>query len=96
MNAYRLKHKPTGLYFKPNRGTGNLSEKGKLYVSRIPSMEWVDRISLYVYPYKKNFSKVETLVVEFFGSPPANSYSWWVKTPRSDWEIETMGLIEGK
>lgn len=29
---YKLKHKPTGLYYKPNNGTGsNLSTRGKIY-----------------------------------------------------------------
>lgn len=29
---YKLKHKPTGLYYKPNKGTGsNLSTRGKVY-----------------------------------------------------------------
>lgn len=32
MNIYRLKHKPTGLYYKPVKGNGsNLSTKGKIY-----------------------------------------------------------------
>lgn len=29
MRFYRIKHKPTGLYYQP--GTNNLSEKGKVY-----------------------------------------------------------------
>ena len=32
MEIYRIKHKPTGLYFKPTKGNGcNLSTKGKIY-----------------------------------------------------------------
>jgi hypothetical protein len=32
MELYKLKHKPTGLYYKPTKGTGsNLSTKGKIY-----------------------------------------------------------------
>lgn len=31
MDFYRIKHKPTGLYYKP--GDTNLSKKGKIYTS---------------------------------------------------------------
>lgn len=32
-NAYRLKHIPTGLYFRPSNGYSNLDTKGKIYTS---------------------------------------------------------------
>ena len=31
MNLHRIKHIPTGLYYKP--GENNLSEKGKIYLT---------------------------------------------------------------
>ena len=33
MKAYRIKHIPTGLYYKPSNGMSNLSEKGKVYLT---------------------------------------------------------------
>lgn len=32
MDFYRIKHKPTGLYYKPGQGN-NLTKKGKVYTS---------------------------------------------------------------
>lgn len=32
-NAYRLKHIPTGLYYRPSNGYSNLDTKGKIYTS---------------------------------------------------------------
>lgn len=39
MKIFRLKHKPTGLYYKPNNGKyastkSNLSKRGKLYIKK--------------------------------------------------------------
>lgn len=33
MKAYRIKHIPTGLYYKPSNGMSNLSTKGKVYLT---------------------------------------------------------------
>lgn len=33
MKPYRIKHIPTGLYYRPAYGKNNLSEKGKVYLS---------------------------------------------------------------
>ena len=33
MKAYRIKHIPTGLYYKPSNGMSNLSAKGKVYLT---------------------------------------------------------------
>jgi hypothetical protein len=33
MKPYRIKHMPTGLYYKPSNGMSNLSTKGKVYMT---------------------------------------------------------------
>lgn len=33
MDFYRIKHKPTGLYYTPGQGRNNLTKKGKIYTS---------------------------------------------------------------
>lgn len=33
MKPYRIKHIPTGLYYKPSNGMSNLSTKGKVYMT---------------------------------------------------------------
>ena len=39
MKVYKILHKPTGLYFTPSKGHGNLSQTGKIY-ARKPRIEW--------------------------------------------------------
>lgn len=42
MKPYRIKHKPTGLYYKPlARGT-NLSKQGKIYVTSNNFLHYLD------------------------------------------------------
>ena len=33
MNPYRLKHKPSGLYYQPIKGGSNLGTRGKVYLT---------------------------------------------------------------
>ena len=44
MKLWRLKHIPTGLYFKPSkhRSKSNLSPKGKVYTIK-PTCKWMGR-----------------------------------------------------
>lgn len=51
MVVYKLKHKPTGLYFTPSRGHGNLSKTGKIYSNK-PSLEWVKQVRVVLYSWK--------------------------------------------
>lgn len=43
MKVYKIKHIPTGLFFKPSvyRNKSNLSKNGKIYTSK-PSLKWLD------------------------------------------------------
>lgn len=43
MNVYKLRHKPTGLFFRPSYGAGkpNLGIHGKVYVTK-PSVTFVE------------------------------------------------------
>ena len=34
MKFYKIRHKPTGLFFKPNNQSVNLSKKGKVYENK--------------------------------------------------------------
>lgn len=34
MEAYRLKHIPTGLYYQPSKNGNNLSKRGKVYLTK--------------------------------------------------------------
>lgn len=91
-NCYRIKHKPTGLYFKPSRGESNLSSKGKIYTS-LPSIKWVGykiRIRIRGDEVSK-LSKVKQILINYFNLKVEQKYVWidtWVKVPLEDWEIE--------
>ncbi len=76
MKIYRLKHKPTGLYFKPSRhgSKSNLSKNGKVY-NQIPSFSYVK--NGYHHPLKKKW--------------PEKNYELRKYHP-DDWEIEEMEI----
>lgn len=78
MKCYRLRHKPTGLFFKPSKygSRSNLSEQGKLYVHGKPSIKSVGRE--YHHPSPGN-------------NPFAISV---LKVDPEDWEIVVYDFVE--
>lgn len=42
MKPYRLKHKPTGLYYKPT-SSSNLSKKGKVYTTSASALTYYNK-----------------------------------------------------
>ena len=52
MKIYKLKHTPTGLYYIPSKGNGNLSTKGKIYSSK-PKIEWGLTLRIKIFSFKK-------------------------------------------
>jgi len=84
--SYRIKHKPTGLYFCPSRSVkdehgnyvkSNLSDKGKLY-HRYPSLDWcLGKIATHVYDW------------DFIGTERNGKIL--AESTVHDWEIEEMG-----
>jgi len=93
---YKIRHKPTGLYFTPSRGNGNFSIKGKLYEKK-PNLKviignWVKVIIKKISNEKLNDRQQK--LVDFFNiKKDNNSYnnSYWIdkdyKTCPEDWEI---------
>lgn len=83
---YKLKHIPTGLYFTPSRGHGNLSPKGKIYVNTIPRKEWGKLIRIKF--YSENCSKYQKLIdyfnIKTDGKWTINEY---FDTNLNDWEV---------
>ncbi len=64
MKLYKLKHLPTGLFYTPSKGSGNLSSTGKIYVNRIPNLKWCEVIRIKFYTDIK--SKKNQLLIEHF------------------------------
>jgi hypothetical protein len=86
MKLYKLKHLPTGLYFTPSKGSGNLSVKGKVYVNIVPRLEWCENVRIKF--YTDIISKKNQLLVEHFKLDTSRYIvNTCLKTLPSDWEI---------
>ena len=93
MEIYRLKHLPTGLYYTPSRGSGNLSPKGKLYAGAKPQIGWTSTIRIQIRSFRKEPTGHHKIIVEYFGikwTPPSRNIDINVSTHPSHWEIETV------
>ena len=92
MKVYKIKHKPTGLYFTPSRGHGNLSTKGKVY-SMKPRLKWVTgSVRIVIKPWSgKKLTKKQQILVDYFEVEPNHRGDYWIdayfKTSEDDWEI---------
>lgn len=69
MKFYKIRHKPTGLFFIPNNGHGNFSVTGKTYTSR-PQKGWAVNPTVVVRFSKRNPSKREAPLIEHFDLQP--------------------------
>jgi len=91
MKLYKLQHTPTGLYFTPSKGNGNLSKNGKIYIDRLPKKEWTNTITIRIWSYSGKLSKQNKLIIEHFNLTKADtpyiSINTYVKTNPEDWEI---------
>lgn len=91
MKVYKILHKPTGLFFTPSRGHGNLSTTGKVY-QRPPQLKWAGesvRIVVKTWSGKKPTKKQQILIDYFEIEPHKDSY-WldkYFRVSKDDWEI---------
>lgn len=90
MDVYRMKHKPTGLYYTPSKGSGNLSKSGKLYV-RKPDIEWGLTLRIKFHSFRDKPAGHHKVMMECFGIEWGNGFvDEYVRTCKSDWEIEIV------
>lgn len=96
MQVYKLKHKPTGLYYKKH---GFLSERGSTYHSALNALTHSHRpnaidIRLAI-SYETKYEEYKTKMVELYGEGQ-KPYAWkgreWV-VPKDDFEQEIVGTI---
>lgn len=92
MKVYKIKHKPTGLFFTPSKGYGNLSVNGKIY-DRVPNMNWVGsgvRIVLHKW-FTEKLNKKEQIIIDYFNIQKTSRGDYWIDTyfpvDQEDWEI---------
>lgn len=92
MKVFKILHKPTGLFFTPSRGHGNLSTTGKIY-SRMPRLEWAgEGVRIVVKSWKgSKLTKKHQTLVYYFEIEPDNRGQYWIdkyfKVSINDWEI---------
>lgn len=95
MQLYRIKHKKTGLYYKPRgnsyNGT-NLSTKGKIYASSInplTSDENYKHITIQICSNNKIFKQVKDVVKNLNLYSDHGYYKiYTAKIPKEEFEIE--------
>lgn len=78
--VYKLRHKPTGLFFKdPDWATGNVSKTGKVFITKPPRKSSISML--------KPLAEEAGLVAREYGTTE-------YKTELSDWEIVKFKLTE--
>lgn len=88
MNPYRIKHIPTGLYYKP--GERNLSKTGKVYQTANNILTYVCRG--YVHVSVRNGSKIHEATKDKIQWEPQRFKSWIcnAKLPITDFVKEEI------
>lgn len=94
MDIFRIKHIPTGLYYKPAGTTGNLSATGKLYSRKQPKPTY---ITVRFHTSRGILRKEHKLMVDAFNidTSKLKKGKWFsfrdrIQTEESDWEFETI------
>ncbi|MFW6247250.1 MAG: hypothetical protein ACOC22_03715 [bacterium] len=87
MKVFKLKHIPTGLFYTPSKGSGNLSKTGKIY-SKKPDVKWALVLRIKIFSFKQKPTNHHKTIVDYFGLDWRNgSIDTYVKTNYEDWEI---------
>lgn len=89
MEPYRIKHKGTGLYYKP--GNSNLSKTGKVYLTSRNILNYLEVVDyLYITSNKETIIKsLEDLGYEIKKSVCSSSKLCF-RVPKSEFEIKYM------
>ena len=95
---YRLKHKPTGLYYSPTHtGSSNLNTKGKIYSGGNNLVNFLSDYSISIKIInqkiiKENFDVLKSIgdikTIKYYGGK--TRYFWKGTCHGSDFEIETI------
>lgn len=98
IHFYRLKHKPTGLYYSPTHsGSSNLSTRGKIYSSGNNLINYLSGLSISVEivnqkTIKENFDVLKSIgnikTIKYYGGK--TRYFWKGVCSGSDFEIESI------
>jgi hypothetical protein len=90
MKVYKIKHKPTGLFFTPSRGSGNLSISGKIYPKR-PNINWIGNCIRIIIRYPNTITGKNKVIMEWLGLSEKDvldkNYDKCIETTDEDWTI---------
>ena len=87
MKVYKIKHIPTGLFYKPSQGNGNLSKNGKIY-QQLPSIKKIQHIKIKICTFRKEAIGTNKILQDYFKFDWNNGYvDLYFDVPQSDWEI---------
>lgn len=90
---FKLRHIPTGLFFKPTNKSGNLSQVGKIYGNYKYAIP--ETIRIRIYSTKKEPTGLHKRICSHFGLEWNNGYiDTLVKTNKEDWEV--LKYIDGE
>lgn len=97
MKPYRLKHKPTGLYYTPVKGRyenqSNLSKKGKVYLNKSNALIGVgDTIVIYV--SVKQYESMKDIFDALGIKKCDYNRVYTLRAKKSDFEIEFLDVTE--
>lgn len=85
MNFYRIKHKPTGLYYKPGSGN-NLTKKGKVYTGGGNVLNYYTRDI----PVTADRKLRTELQKHYCGIPDSTAVD--IRIPREDFVMEPVNI----
>ena len=87
MTPYRIKHKPTGLYYQPTVNGNNLSKKGKVYLTKNNMLNGKDT---FVYISLNERGRLYKEYEKFF--PTLKEYHLYMtgRVPKTEFEIEEL------
>jgi len=93
MKVYKILHKPTGLFFTPSKGYGNLSSTGKIYPKE-PKLEWAGdciRVQMRIWSKNKKPNKNQKKIIDYFNIKPDDRGGYWINKyfhgEKDNWEI---------
>lgn len=92
---YKIKHIPTGLFYQPSRGNGNLTKSGKIYKRRPTDKEvesYTNQVRVVMWGINKKPNKSQQLIIDHFnisleGNSTYRSVDKYYNTKLSDWEV---------
>lgn len=90
MTPYRIKHKPTGLYYQPICNGNNLSKNGKVYLTKGNPLAQ-NRGTDYIWVQFNESSLIYKEYVKYFPDAKDNgTCSISCRIPKSEFEIEFL------